>query len=419
MKVLIIGSGGRESTIAWKVAQSDLVTEVVVVPGNPGMKRLSSKIKLGAVSRFEDYLGFSPELVIVGPEAALAEGIVDFFESKKILCVGPVKAAAMLETSKAFCKEIFVESKIPTARYRVVDHWEEGLKEIERWPNGKIVVKTDALAQGKGVVVCSSKEEAIRAVKGFCDGTYLGQKMEKLILEEKLEGPEVSAFALCDGENFVYLGSATDYKRLMDDDQGPNTGGMGTISPSPLLKAEDEVWIQENIFAPVLETMKKRGAPFKGFLFAGLMKTKDGIFALEFNTRMGDPETQSLFPRITDDLIPLFLKAAQGELRGEKVSSHGTAVHVVLSADGYPGVQGRSIRKGDEIQTGDLRPNSFLFPAGVSEREGMLVTSGGRVMGLTVLGENLREVVSTAYKEVEKVRFTGAHYRRDIGKKFL
>lgn len=420
MKVLIIGSGGRESAIAWKVSQSDLVNEVVVSPGNPGMKSLSDKISLHTPNEsLKQYVSLKPDLVIIGPEAYLADGLTDFFDEHSIPVVGPSKAAAVIESSKVFCKEIFLEADIPTARHVVVKSMDEAASIIEKWNRTGMVVKADSLAQGKGVIVCDNKEEALEAARGFFDGSYLGRKMGTLILEEKLNGPEISAFALCDGEDFLYLGSASDYKRLLDNDEGPNTGGMGTVSPSPLLNEEDEQWIKENIFSPALRTMKIRGIPFKGFLFVGLMKTKKGFYALEFNVRMGDPETQSLFPCIESDLVPHFLKAAQGSLKESSIERKGNAVHVVLSAEGYPGVQGQLIKKGDAVKVESLSQDAFFFPAGVAEKDGVLLTNGGRICGITVVGESLKNIIPKVYSEINKVQFKGAHYRRDIGKKFV
>jgi phosphoribosylamine--glycine ligase len=420
MRVLLIGSGGREAALAWKMAQSEIASHIIVSPGNPGMKQLSPKISLESVSQFEDYLEMTPDLVVIGPEAPLSQGLTDFFESHKILVVGPTQKAAMLEGSKAFCKEIFEAAQIPTPKYQLISTLPEALNVLSRWDSEGVVVKVDSLAQGKGVIVCHTKEQALAAVTSFMDGSYLGYPVEKILLEELITGPEVSAFALCDGKNFVYLGSATDYKRLNNHDLGPNTGGMGTISPSPILTNADEEWIQTHIFAPTLKVMHERGTPFKGFLFAGLMKTKSGLKALEFNARMGDPETQSLIPRLDQDIVLLFLAAAMGELTNLKMKPlKGHAIHIVMAASGYPGTNGQKIRGQDEITVGSLTPESLFFTAGVAEKENALMTSGGRICGLTVVAASLKEAHKIAYQEIKKVTFTGAHYRQDIGAKFL
>lgn len=420
MRILLIGSGGREAAMAWKMAQSSMVTELIVSPGNPGMKQLSSKIAVKKINDRDGYLSLRPDLVIIGPEAPLAEGLTDFFEEHKVLVTAPSKRAALLEGSKAFCKEVFEAAKIPTPSYQVISSIHEAERVLSTWAKEGVVVKVDALAQGKGVIVCSTKDQALAAVTAFIDGSYLGHKVEKILLEELITGPEVSAFALCDGSDFVYLGSATDYKRLNDEDHGPNTGGMGTISPSPVLTENDEEWIKENIFAPTLKVMNEMGRPFKGFLFAGLMKTDKGFLALEFNTRMGDPETQSLLPRISDDIVPLLLAAAQNNLKDFSLRpSISHAIHVVLSAEGYPGTNGQKIKSGDPISVKNLNPNTFFFTAGVSEENGRLLTSGGRICGLTVVANTLSEARTKVYQELPKIQFYGAHYRKDIGAKYI
>lgn len=420
MKILLVGSGGREAALAWKMAQSNLVNEVIVSPGNPGMKALSNKITLKKVFKREEYLSIEPNLVVIGPEAPLAEGLTDYFESHQIPVAAPSKAAALLEGSKAFCKDIFTRANIPTPDHFVVANQSEALEVLNEWKHEGVVVKVDALAQGKGVIVCQNKDEALAAVNSFFDGSYLGYKVEKILLEERIHGPEVSAFALCDGENFLYLGSATDYKRLNDNDEGPNTGGMGTISPSPVLTSADENWIKQHVFAPTMKAMKANGTPFKGFLFAGLMKTDKGFYALEFNTRMGDPETQSLIPRIKDDLVPLLMAAATKSLNEFTLTPiNEVAVHLVMSAKGYPGTNGEKIQTGDEIKVNDLSQGTLFFTAGVTSEEGKLKTSGGRICGLTVITNDLKTASEKVYQEAKKVQFNGAHYRRDIGRRFL
>ncbi|MFZ4712160.1 MAG: phosphoribosylamine--glycine ligase [Bacteriovoracaceae bacterium] len=420
MRILLIGSGGRESALAWKMASSSLVTSVMVSPGNSGMKKISNKISLVNVSTWESYLEFKVDLVVIGPEAPLMEGLSDFFEKEGIPVVGPSQKAAMLEGSKAFCKEIFELGNIPTPFYQIAESVTQAKILLSTWKLESVVVKVDALAQGKGVVVCDTLEKAVEVVDAFFDGSFLGYPVKKILLEEKIIGPEASAFALCDGENFLYLGSATDYKRLLDQDQGPNTGGMGAISPSPILTDEDETWIKENIFAPTLKVMKERGTLYKGFLFVGLMKTEDGLKALEFNTRLGDPETQSLIPRITQDLVPLLMAAATKGLHECSLQlSKQYALHIVLAAQGYPGTHGQKIRQGDLITLDRLNEGNLFFPASVIENESCLLTNGGRVCGLTVLASQLEEARDVAYQEISKIHFTGAHFRRDIGVKFL
>lgn len=420
MKILLIGSGGRESALAWKIASSEMVSEIIVTPGNPGMKIISPKISLLGNTSWEDLLKLKPDMVIVGPEAPLMEGIVDFFELNGVKIVGPRKSAAALEGSKIFCKEILGQAHIPTADYGVAKNEEEAEAFLQRWNRDGVVVKVDGLAQGKGVVVASTKEEGLDAARKFFSGEYLGYKADRILLEEKLEGEEVSCFALCDGTDFVFLGSATDYKRLLDGDKGPNTGGMGTVSPSPIFTTSDEEWVARNVFAPTLKLMKNLGRPFKGFLFAGLMKTQKGIYVLEFNTRLGDPETQSLIPRIQDDFVPFLMASTNEKLRSfERPRLNGAAVHVVMAANGYPGVNGQEIQRGDEISLLPLASDAIFFPAGISEKEGKLVSHGGRVCGVTALGNDLSSARSKAYSEIRKIHFSGACFREDIGAKFL
>ena len=420
MRILLIGSGGREAALAWKISKSTLVSELIVSPGNHGMKNLSNKIQLTQVIGRDEYLALKPDLVVIGPEAPLTEGLTDFFEQHQILVAAPSQAAARLEGSKDFCKEIFKQAGIPTPYHLVANSFEEAERHLKNWKREGVVVKVDALAQGKGVIVCATLEHARQACEDFFSGSYLGYAVKKILLEEKISGPEVSAFALCDGESFLYLGSATDYKRLNDNDLGPNTGGMGTISPSPVLTLEDETWIKEHVFAPTLKVMAKRRTPFKGFLFAGLMKTENGFYALEFNTRLGDPETQSLLPRLKDDLVPFLVAAATGKLHECRVTaSTAHAIHVVMSAQGYPGTNGHKIKSGDEISIGQLQESSLFFAAGVEEVNGKLFTKGGRVCGLTVLGNSLKEVQQQVYREIDQIKFNGVHFRKDIGRNFL
>lgn len=419
MRILLFGSGGRESAFAWKMVQSPLCKEVIVSPGNSGMPLIDPKISILPSMSFDYYLDLKPDLVVIGPEALLEAGIVDFFEKYKIPVVGPTKAAAQLETSKIFCKKIFTEAGIPTAQYKTASSFEEANLIIEGQHQSQWVIKVDELAGGKGVRICQSKKEAKLACEEFFDGSYLGVKAKNLVLEEKLDGPEVSAFALCDGKNFTYMGTATDYKRLLDQNMGPNTGGMGTISPSPLVSQKEEEWIKSSIFDASLKVMNEKGIPFKGFLFVGLMKTENGFFALEFNTRMGDPETQSLFPRIKNDLVSVLMQAATGEISLAELNLEKTAIHIVLAAEGYPGVSGETIIQGDEIEVGPLTHQCKFFPAGVSMKNNQLITSGGRVGGLTVIANNLVEARAVAYEEIQKIKFRGAQYRRDIGSDFL
>ncbi len=433
-KILIIGSGGREHAIATKLSQSSLVSAVFVCPGNPGMLKNNSGIQIKNLAADDSIglLNFAIEeniaLTIVGPEASLSLGIVDLFVSHNRIIVGPTKAASLLETSKAYAKTVMNKAMVPTAGYSEFFDAESAINSILSSSEEKMVVKCDGLAAGKGVIVCQNKIEALQAVNALMKENLLGTNIDHIIIEEFLEGVEVSAFALCDGETFTFLGTACDHKRLRDGDLGPNTGGMGVYSPASVFSAEDELWVNEKVFAPMLKTMKEFGTPFSGILFAGLMKTNSGYKVLEFNVRFGDPETQVLLPLIKEDLLPWFMAAATGSItslqkklsRQNPIKLNLKGVHVVMAAFGYPGTEGVKVRAGDEIridQNFRLNQNEFLFYAGVAKSliNDSLVTSGGRVLGITVLNETISKARFDAYDLIQKIQFEGAQFRRDIG----
>jgi phosphoribosylamine--glycine ligase len=429
MKILILGSGGREHAIAHKVSQSLMVDKVFVYPGNPGMCSGKFSIEPLYDQKFshQDLVHFcknkNVDLTIVGPEAYLTEGIVDLFKENNLLILGPSKSASMLEGSKVFAKEIMMKAKVPTAYYGEFDSIAKALEYVEQSANEKMVVKCNGLAQGKGVIVCSTKSEAKSAVVSFMQDRLLGFNEEQIIIEDFIEGREVSVFALCDGENFITLGSACDHKRLRDGDLGPNTGGMGTYAPCPFLSKDDLDFINNSIFSPVLKTMKDLGCSFSGILFAGLMKTAEGIYVLEFNVRLGDPETQVLLPLISEDIVPLFLAAARGELSSFNKCSVSIkelkAVHVVLASHGYPGTEGVSVRSGDIININkkfNLSDNDFVYFSGVKKIQDDFVTSGGRVLGVTAVAENFPLARSHAYENCELIHFDGVQKRSDIAK---
>lgn len=433
MNILVLGSGGREHAICEALSQSPLVKKVIVAPGNAGMLETLPDLEIENidVSSHEDILKVALKhhvgLTIVGPEAILSEGIVDLFQKEEMAIVGPTKAASLLETSKTFAKKVMIEAGVPTASYQEFFEVRMALEYIDDQASSKMVVKCDGLAQGKGVIVCHNKEEARKAVIGLMEESLLGKNVEHIIIEEYLEGHEVSMFALCDGENFTVLGSASDHKRLFDGDLGPNTGGMGAFSPAIVVSEEDWVWIREHVFSPVLSEMKRNGTPFTGFLFAGLMKTYQGWKVLEFNVRLGDPETQAILPLIDEDLTPWLMASADGSLRKLqlKVGRHSPklkgmrSVHVVMAAHGYPGVMGEKVRSGDKISFSEvfnLSPYDFLFCAGVKKEGESLVTSGGRVLGITSLAETYTYARVQAYEHLSQIDFDGAQYRQDIAK---
>lgn len=421
MKILVVGQGGREHALAWKILQSPNVNQVFIAPGNAGMLLNLPKLTLVNVKAtdIEGLLQFALkekiDLTVVGPETSLEKGLQDLFVKNGLVVFGPSKAAAQLESSKTFAKEIMRAAKVPTAEYKALNSFKAATEFIESTTWAQMVVKVDGLAAGKGVVVCANKAEAFQAVKSFMVDGVLGFKAQDLLIEEYLVGPEVSVFALSDGNNVTFLGSAGDHKRLRDHDQGPNTGGMGVISPSPFFKDEDQNFIMKTVMEPIVCEMKKRGTPFSGVLFAGLIKTPQGYKTLEFNVRFGDPETQALMTLIDEDIVPWFLSCAQGELLYKTIKmKREKAIHVVMAAHGYPGTEGVAIRCGDQV----FLPNAFeghLFFAGVDRKDDLLVTSGGRVLGLTCRANSYPEARKKVYTQISKIKFEGAQYRTDIG----
>ncbi len=427
MRVLVVGSGGREHALCAHFMDSSLVKSVIVSPGNGGMKESLPGLKVENISVTDTEgllrlaLREKVDLTMVGPEASLESGVVDLFREKGLLIVGPTKKAAQLESSKSFAKKMMNKFGVPTAKYYEFFETEGALRFIEESSWQKMVVKCDSLASGKGVVVCLNKNEARVAVLSLMKEKVLGENANHILIEECLEGMEVSAFALCDGERFTFLGTASDHKRLRDNDQGPNTGGMGVYSPSVIISDKDHEWINQNVFSPMIRGMRDEGMPFSGILFAGLMKTQDGLKVLEFNARLGDPETQVLLPLLNEDLTPWLLSSAKGELPENKIIERKKmkAVHVVMAAHGYPGTEGVPVRSGDAIdfsRTFNLSPYDFLFFAGVAKEKGKLVTKGGRVLGVTSLAETYTYARVQAYHHLSGISFEGAQFRSDIGK---
>lgn len=428
MKVMVIGSGGREHAISWKLAQvAD--RKVFVSPGNAGMAYDKNLHCTGiAASDFEGILAFCEkekvEFVVVGPDQQLADGLVDFLEARGIPAFGPTKSAAQVEASKAFSKSLMKEAGIPTAKFEVFSSAGEAtifLQEVE-WGNGW-VVKADGLALGKGVVVCETREQAIDTVKDFMEAGAMGAAGAKIVIEERLHGREVSAFSLCDGDRAVFLGFSCDYKRLKDGGLGPNTGGMGSFTPADWIEEDIPDRVQKEIVLPLLAAMKKKGAAYKGILYSGLMITSSGPKVIEFNARFGDPETQSLLPMIEEDLLPWFIAAREGKLDSlpeagpERKILH--AVHVVMAAHGYPGTGGEVVRKGDAISIPAvlLEENAQrkVFFAGVAKQGNGLVTNGGRVLGVTAWAATQAVAKKIAYAILEEIKFNGSQKRGDIG----
>lgn len=426
MKVLVVGSGGREHALAWKIEQSSLCTQVFVAPGNPGVD-LEQNIQSLPIQAndFEGLYNFCREseidFVMVGPEAVLDKGIVDYFSEKGITILGPSQQAARLESSKVFAKQIMQASGVPTADFKSFTNRDEAQEFIQSWPWPEgMVLKADELAAGKGVIVCKDKEGALAGLKKLMETSQCGVQTTHLLIERRLEGKELSVFFLCDGEDFKVIGEACDYKPLLDGNEGPNTGGMGCYSPADWVDPEIRKTIHQDIAGKILSEMKNRATPFKGILFAGFMVTAQGPQLLEFNVRFGDPETQTLLPRISSDLLPWLVSAAKGKLAEQMeqlLLDERSAVHIVMAAHGYPGTEGIPVRKGDEISYSHTSSDdSKLFFAGVTRKGGKLQTSGGRVLGLTAIGKDLAAARDLAYTKLRKISFAGAQWRNDIGK---
>ncbi|GAB4015575.1 MAG: phosphoribosylamine--glycine ligase [Bdellovibrio sp.] len=426
LNVLVLGSGGREHALCESVLKSDLLKRLFVMPGNAGMKR-NPKINVinGKVTDFDAIDSVIQvnqiDLVIVGPEDPLAMGIADHLSAKNISVYGPKKFAAQLESSKAFSKEFMKKYEIPTAQYRTVYNLDQAKSIISGWkPASPIVVKASALAQGKGVVVAQSKDEAVEACRLFFDDPECSVKTDSIVLEEFLEGEELSAFAICDGQRYFYLGHACDYKRVKDGDLGPNTGGMGGYTPKQWPNNKVILKIHE-IVQKVINGMKSEGHEFLGTLFVGSMIKGDDVKVVEFNVRLGDPETQMLLPRVQGDLLEAFYFAACGklnELSRPLTLSDSSAVHIVLTSGGYPTIDQTPMSLHHPIHIDAIFTSAddvFLFFAGVGENEeGQLINTGGRVLGVTALGSDLELARTKAYQAVSAIHFKDSHYRKDI-----
>ena len=423
MKILVIGNGAREHALAWKLSRESGVNGVICAPGNPGIASVARCLPAD-VSAPAELLAIAEsqgiDLTVVGPELPLSRGVVDAFTAAGHAIVGPTKAAAALEWSKAFAKDFMARHRVPTAAFRVCDSASAALDAIRRgefvYP---LVLKADGLAAGKGVVIAEDQSTAEAVVAAMMVDRRFGDAGDRIVLEEFLTGQEASYFVLADGTNFVQLGSAQDHKRIFDDDRGPNTGGMGAFSPSPLVTPEVSRRVVDEIVSPVLAGMAHEGHPYRGFLYVGLMLTADGPKVIEFNVRFGDPEAQVVLPMLDEDLAWLLGQAATGVLSSRPAKFRNEPhVGVVLAAGGYPDSpeSGKPI---DGIDAASEVPGSIVFHAGTSRRDGRLVTAGGRV--LTVVGRSatFRDAIDTAYAAASRVHFDGMQYRRDIGQKAL
>lgn len=418
MRILLIGGGGREHALAWKLAQSDKVEKIFAAPGNPGIAMLKKcsciDLKLDDLEKVADYAEEeSIDLTVVGPEATLVAGIADVFKRRGLPVFGPSKAAAQLEGSKAFSKELMAKYNIPTAFFKICEDMETA-KAYVKEKGAPIVVKADGLAAGKGVVVAMTEEEALEAIEEMMGDHKFGNAGARVVLEEYMEGEEASLLAFTDGKTVVPMLAAQDHKRIFDNDQGPNTGGMGTYAPAPVMTDILRLKATERILKPVVAAMAKEGTPYQGCLYAGLMIKDDVIKVVEFNCRFGDPETQVVLPLLESDLAEIMLACATGTLDQADVAwSDKAAVCVVMASGGYP----ESYETGKVI-TGlaeaDALENTVVFHAGTKNAAGSIVTAGGRVLGVTAVDDNIRAARDRAYAAVENIKFDGTFYRKDI-----
>lgn len=415
MKVAVVGGGGREHAIVRKLSESPLVSKLYAVPGNGGMADLARLVPIRAMDleAIRDFVVREKiDFVVVAPDDPLAAGLVDMLHAEGIKCFGPEKRAAEIESSKAFAKDLMKKYGIPTAKYAVFTDAEEAAKYIDEMSE-PVVVKADGLALGKGVIIAPTRAEAKAAVAEMLGGKF-GESGKKLVVEEYLTGPEVSVLAFTDGKTVVPMVSSMDHKRALDGDKGLNTGGMGAVCPNPYYTPEIAREAEEKIFRPTLKAMAAEGRKFKGCLYFGLMVTADGVKVIEYNSRFGDPETQAVLPLLKSDLMEIMLAVEEERLTPDMVSfSDECSCTVVLASKGYP----EKYNTGYEIKENGAE--GYIYYAGAKAEDGVLKTSGGRVMAVTALGKNLREAIEKAYREAEKVAFTDKYMRTDIGRRAL
>ena len=419
MKVLVIGSGGREHALLWKLSQSPSVTDVYVVPGNDGMSDVASLIP---IKGNEDIIDFARlmqvDLTVAGPETVLTEGLADEFEKRGMAFCGPSKAAARIEGSKGFAKALMKKYGIPTAAYETFDDEEKAIAYLKANDTYPIVIKADGLASGKGVIIAQSEEEAIDTVKDMLEGHTFSGAGRSVVIEEFMEGEEASMLCFCDGTNVVPMISSQDHKRIFDFDKGPNTGGMGAYAPAPVMTKEMCEEVNVRILRPIVAAMKKEGYPFKGCLYAGLMITSEGPKVVEFNCRFGDPETEAVLPLFDGDLARVMLDCVHGTLSDEAVVwKKACAVDVVLASEGYP-----ASHSSGEVISGiedAKKAGCLVFHAGTVKKNGQYVVNGGRVLNVVALADTLAEAKAKAYEGVSRISWRGMQYRHDIADKGL
>ena len=415
MKVMVVGGGGREHAIIKKLKESDKISEIYALPGNGGIAKDAVCVDVKATD-LEGQVKFAVEndidFAVVAPDDPLVLGLVDKLEEKGIKCFGPNKRAAIIEGSKVFSKNLMKKYNIPTAQYEVFDDAEDALEYIKTAPI-PTVIKADGLALGKGVIIADTREKAVEGIKSIMEDKVFGESGNKIVIEEFLEGPEVSVLSFTDGKTIVPMISSMDHKRALDDDKGLNTGGMGTIAPNPYYTEDVAKECMEKIFLPTIDAMNKEGRSFSGCLYFGLMITKNGVKVIEYNCRFGDPETQVVLPLLESDLFDIMLKIADKQLDKADVRfSSKSACCVVMASNGYP----KKYETGKELT---IPENKNIFVAGAKKSGEKLLTAGGRVLGVTEIADTLEEAIKKSYETVTTVHFDNAFYRKDIGKKAL
>lgn len=417
LDILLVGSGGRESALAWKIAQSPRLRKLYIAPGNGGTRQYGQNVDIPATA-IEKLAQFAQEksidLTIVGPDDPLALGIVDTFKARGLKIFGPTKMAAQIEASKAFAKQLMQEAGVPTAEFSVFSDFKQALKYVQE-KGAPIVVKASGLALGKGVFVCKTMFEAEDALRQILVQRIFGDGGNQVVVEEFLDGPEISTHVISDGNTYRTFPPSQDHKRIGENDEGPNTGGMGTIAPVPWMEKEMMRLIEDSVVKPVLETLAYRQKLFSGLLFPGLKITPKGPKALEFNARWGDPETQVYMRLMKNDVLELFVAGADGKLAGVKLEwGSGYAANIVLASEGYP----NQYEKGfaiSGIEDAEAIPGVVVFHAGTTFTDGVYKTSGGRVLGVSAVGETLQKALQNAYQAVDRIQFEGKYYRKDIG----
>lgn len=414
MKILVVGGGGREHTIVWKIAQSPKVEKIFAAPGNGGISQLAECVDIKACDT-DAMVKFAKEnnidLVMIAPDDPLVLGMADAMEAAGIRAFGPKKDAAIIEGSKVFSKNLMKKYNIPTAAYEVFDNSSDAIEYLKK-SSFPTVIKAEGLALGKGVIIAQNEEEAVAAVREIMEDKKFGESGSRIVIEEFLTGPEVSVLAFTDGKTVVPMVSAQDHKRAYDNDEGLNTGGMGTFSPSRLYTKAMEEECMRNIFLPTMNAMNSEGRTFKGVLYFGLMMTKDGVKVIEYNARFGDPETQVVLPRLKTDLVEIMEAVIDEKLADINIEwEDNAAVCVVLASGGYP----VKYASGYEIGGLDKTEDVYIFHAGTKYKDGKMYTAGGRVLGVTAMAENIDAAREKAYKNVEKISFTDMHFRKDIG----